>query len=189
MTDGILDTRRIALEEAFFARHNEALRQALIAADAAHARHASLAAATGISDDAALGRLESLGLASDTLVALTLAPLVLMAWVDGVVAPEEAQAVRDAAAANGLRPDSPSMTLLREWLATPPPPALETAWRDYAAALSHRLAPQARSALAAQVLAQARAVAMAEGGFLGLTGRVSGREHLLLARLETSFHP
>lgn len=188
MTDGILDSRRMALEEAFFARHNEALRQGLIAADAAQARHAALAAASGITDPAALSRFEQLGLASDTLLALTMAPLVLMAWVDGAVAPEEARAVRDSAAANGLRPESPAMGLLTGWLSTPPPAALEAAWRDYAQGLAQRMAPEARATLAAQVLAQARAVAEAEGGFLGLTGRVSGRERELLARLETAFH-
>ncbi len=189
MTDGILDGRRLALEEAFFARHNETLRQGLMAADIAHARHAALSAATGISDEAALARFDQLGLASDTLLALTMVPLVLMAWVDGVVALAEMRAVRDSAAASGLRPESPAMGLLTAWLATPPPPALEAAWRDYAAALAQRVAPEARAALASQVLAQARVVAEAEGGFLGLTGRVSGRERQLLARLETAFHP
>jgi len=189
MTDGVLDSRRMALEEAFFARHNEALRQGMIAADVADTRHDALTAATGITDLSALGRIEALGVGQETLVALTLAPLVLVAWADGAVAPEEAAEIRRGAAANGLKAESPAGTLLAAWLATPPPPALEAAWRDYVAALTQRLSAEARSALAAQVLSQARAVAEAQGGFLGLTGRVSGRERQVLDRLEAAFHP
>ena len=189
MPDKILDDRRVALEEAWFASHNEALRRQMIAADSSKAQHDGLAQATGIRDEAVLAAMQRLGLAGETVAALTMVPLVLVAWADGAVLPEERQAVLRAAVDAGMATGSAGLQLLEAWLHTPPRPALAEAWAGYVAALAHRMAPEARSALARHALSQARAVAEVAGGFLGLGNRISTQEKAVMARLEAAFHP
>ncbi len=189
MPDKILSDRRVALEEAWFASHNETLRREMVAADSHHARHDALVSATGIRDEAVLEKMLGLGLAGETVAALTMVPLVLVAWADGAVSPEERTAVLRAAGEGGLASGSAGLRLLEAWLYAPPPPSLAEAWHGYVAELAHRMAPEARAELAGQAMAQARAVAQAAGGFLGLGNRISAQEKVVLGRLEAAFHP
>ena len=66
----------------------------------------------------------------EKIAALTLAPLVEVAWADGVVTPGERDAVLKAAKALGLgqRSEFCRSTLLR-WLHQPPPTEALEAWR------------------------------------------------------------
>ena len=183
----ILEQRRIALEEEFFLRYNEALRQRLIAADATAMAHAALAEASGINDAGKLALLDTLGLSAGTLAALTLAPLVMVAWADGVVSDAEREAVLRQGAEAGLGPGGAGMALLESWLQAAPLPALEAAWLAYAGALAAHMAPEARTALGHHLLEEARAVARISGGFLGLGARISHGEQAVLDRLESAF--
>jgi uncharacterized tellurite resistance protein B-like protein len=189
MPANILEQRRIALEEEFFLRYNETLRQRLIEADAAAMKHAALAEASGIKDEAKLALLDRLGLGAGTLAALTLAPLVLVAWADGTVSAAEREAVLRQGAEAGMPKGGAGMAMLESWLQAPPPPALEAAWLAYAGALAAHMAPEARSALANHLLEEARAVARISGGFLGLLERISPGEKTVLERLEAAFQP
>ena len=188
MAANILEQRRMALEEAFFARHNAALLQRMIAADDAAAAHAALAEASGIADEGKLALLEQLGIGAGTLAALVLAPLVLVAWADGAVSAAEREEVLGCGAAAGLPPGGPGRDMLESWLQAAPPAALEAAWAAYAGALSNRLAPEANAALAAHLLGDARAVARISSGFLGLASRISAAEQAVLDRLQAAFH-
>src|SRR5690242_6516966 len=75
-----LEDRRRGLEEAFFAQHDAALLRRLREAGEAKAKREALAAASGITDDALLDRLVALGISSETLTALSLIPMVAVAW-------------------------------------------------------------------------------------------------------------
>ncbi|MEI6162577.1 MAG: hypothetical protein WCP77_22325 [Roseococcus sp.] len=188
MSDNVLATRRAGLEEAFFARHNEELRQKMLQADAEKFRREALSAATGIVDDAVLERLMHLQIGTGTLAALTLVPMVLVAWADGSISAEEKRAILGGAVQAGLVPGSPALELLEAWLHARPAPALFQAWKDYVAALTHQLSPEERMSLEASVLAQAHKVASATGSFLGLTSPISSSENELLRELAHSFH-
>lgn len=188
MSDSILDRRRAGLEEAFFARHNEELRQRMREADAEKFRKAALTAATGIVDDAVLARLMALQIGTGTLAALTLVPMVLVAWADGAISADERRAVLAGAREAGLQPGGPALELLEAWLHDRPAPELFQAWKDYVAALTHTLTPAERQSLEASVLAQAHKVAAATGSFLGLTSPISESENKLLRELAHSFH-
>jgi hypothetical protein len=61
---------RIALEEAFFARENERLRQRLRDLDNTKRKKEALAAASGITNDAVLEKLAALNISSETVAAL-----------------------------------------------------------------------------------------------------------------------
>lgn len=189
MSDRFLDDRRASLEEAFFARQNEELRRRLVEAGVQADRRQALAAASHIQDAAVLDRLLALGLGAETLSALTLVPLVLVAWADGDLSDLEREAVMEAAAKEGIHHDAPGHKLLEGWLRQKPGPQLATAWKDYVRALTQPLDLDARRELERHVMEQAHKVADAAGGFLGLTSRVSAAEQELLSELSAAFHP
>lgn len=189
MSDSILANRRAGLEEAFFARHNEELRQRMLQADAERFRKEALTAATGIVDEVVLARLMALNIGAGALAALTLVPMVLVAWADGSISTEERRAILAGANEAGLKPGGPALELLEGWLDTRPAPALFEAWKHYVTALSHSLPPGERQSLEASVLAQAHKVAAATGAFLGLTSPISDSENKVLRELAHSFHP
>ncbi len=189
MSDRLLDDRRAGLEEAFFAQQNEELRRRLVEAGVKADRRQALAAASHIQDPAVLDRLLELGLGAETLSALTLVPLVLVAWADGDLSDLERDAVMEAAAQKGIHPDSPGHALLAGWLRTKPGPQLVAAWKDYVHSLARPLDLDARRELEIHVMDQARKVADAAGGFLGLTSRISVAEREMLSDLSPAFHP
>jgi hypothetical protein len=184
MQKGPLEDRRAALEEAFFAKHNEELLGRMRAADAAHAAREALAAASGLADPAVLDRLVALGIRAETLSALRIIPLVLVAWADGKAPPEERNAVLGGARAAGIAPGSIAAQLLEGWLEHRPPPEFAAAWRDYARALVAGLPVAERDALRAAVLRECHAVADARGGFLGFRHRTSAQEAVTLHWVE-----
>lgn len=187
MSDEILGGRRKALEESFFAKHNEKLRRALHAQEAAKARKEALAAASGIRDDTVLETLIALDIAADTVAALALVPLVEVAWADGSIDEKERTAILDAAAKTGLEKDGASYQLLQSWLAVHPGTRVRTAWKDYVNALCNTLGTDARRVLKETILGRAHRVAEAAGGFLGVGSKVSRSEQAMLDELERAF--
>lgn len=188
MTDRFLDDRRAGLEDAFFAQHNEMLRRKLVDADTAQSSKAALIAATGITDEAMLTRLMKLELGSETLIALTMVPMVLVAWADGAISTEERAAVLASADKAGIAAGSPSFAMLQAWLEKRPAPALMQSWKDYVHALTASTDSEHRRSLEASVMAQAHMVASATGSFLGLTSPISSMENAVLKELAKSFH-
>ena len=187
MSDEILGGRRKALEESFFAKHNEKLRSALRAQEAVKAKKEALAATSGIRDDTVLDALIALDIAADTLAALALVPLVEVAWADGSIDEQERTAILAAAAKTGLEEDGASYQLLQSWLEVRPDTRVRTAWKDYVNALCNTLSTDARRVLKETVLGRAYQVAEAAGGFLGLGSKVSRSEQAMLDELERAF--
>jgi len=186
MSDGILRQRERALEEAFFAAHNNALLQKIRDAEATVSRKAALSAAAGITDDALLDQLVTLNLEPQTMAALACVPLVLVAWADGSLDAREKQAVLDGAREAGLQDKDAAWQLLAGWLHSAPAPALEDAWRSYVKTLTAALPPAEQATLKRGILDRTRRVAEAAGGFLGIGG-ISPVEKAVLTRLEQAF--
>ena len=185
--DEFLGDRRRALEEEFFKRENEKLRQQLHAKLESQANREGLAKASGISHPGVLDHLAKLGLDAETVIALGLVPLIDVAWADGKMDEKERLAVLSAAREKGVDDASPAGLLLAGWLSAPPAPKLREAWIAYVRALCQELDPEERSELRDDLLGRARAVAEAAGGFLGLRSKISPREQQELARLEAAF--
>ena len=183
MDERILNDRRAALEDAFFARQNDALLRRLREADGARSRKESLSAATGIKDEALLQQLDSLGIDADALIAFALVPLVRVAWADGSIDSNERRAVLSRAQAAGLPAQGTGRKLFENWLAEPPPPAVFSAWKAYIGTLGD----ERRDLLKAEILDRTRAVAAAAGGFLGMLGTVSPAEERVLREVEAAF--
>lgn len=187
MSEEFLGDRRKALEESFFAKENERLREALNEKRAAEKRKAALAEVSGITDDAVLTHLDELGIQCDTLAALALVPVVEVAWADGKLDDDERSAVLDAAHEVGIQVGTPAAALLQNWLAVEPGHDTRAAWKEYVAALCKTMDEEKKRKFREGLLARSRAVAEASGGFVGLGSKISGDEKAVLDELEQAF--
>ena len=181
-----IEERGKALEEAFFAKRNKELLQQLKQDLDQGARHQELKSAVGIQDDALLDRLMDLGIQAESLAAMSLAPTVMMAWVDGNVDDKERAAIMSGARACGIEPDSTAGKLLQYWLEEEPDESFKQLWIDYTRAVCAKLQAGDQVNLRMKVMDRCRQVAEAAGGFLGL-GSISKPEHDLLEDLKAAF--
>lgn len=146
-----------------------------------------LAEASGISDETVLTRLVGLEIRPDTLAALTLIPLVEVAWADARMDAREREAVLAGAESTGIREGTASHGLLRIWLADRPPTEFAEAWTQFIGALCRELSAAERAKLRDNILARALRVAEAAGEIRGSAPSVSEVEREVLARLERAF--
>jgi hypothetical protein len=179
-----LDAHGRALEEAFYRSDPDPWRE-LRRSEAAAAD--AIAEASGLADRALLARLAGLGIRAETLPALTLLPLVEVAWADGKLETRERDAVLEGAESTGIGTDTPSHGLLRLWLEDRPPSDLTSLWREFIGAICKELSDDERRRLGANLVGRARRVAEAAGGILGLGDPVSSEEEAVLADLERAF--
>jgi len=187
MTPGDGEDRRAELEDSFFAKPRDGLRERLREAEQNRTRQMeTLAEVSGIEDVEVLEKLVLLGIRSETLAALTLYPLVAVAWADGDVDRHEREAVLRGAEARGVAPGSVAYDLIAGWLAERPDALLLPAWRALVGELVGRLTPEWRVVFAREFLARAQAVADASGGFLALD-KTSSIERRLLDDLRAAF--
>lgn len=174
-----------ALEDSFFAKEDEKLRKSLQEKEETKNKKEALSAASGITDDAVLEQLIALDIRSDTLAALSLVPLVEVAWADGTMDDKERSAILSAAKDIGL--GSESAALLEGWLATQPGSRVLSAWKDYVAALVSTMDVATKDKLKQDLLGRVHTVAEAAGGFLGIVGAISSEEKAKLEELARAF--
>lgn len=187
MSGDFLGDRKAGLENAFFAQQDALLRRQLGEKDDTKTRKAELSTASGITDDAVLTHLLTQNITGATLAALSLVPLVVVAWADGGIDDKERAAVLAGAEQAGLGKGHASYQLFEGWLAKKPAPDLLATWKQYVTALSATLTPDARQSLKTELLGRARSVAEATGGFLGIGQKVSPAEAAALDDLEAAF--
>jgi hypothetical protein len=185
----ILADRGKALEDQFFRKEDQRLIQKLRAMKETEATREALAKASGIKDEAVLQKLVDLGVHAETVAALSVVPLVEVAWADGSLDAKEKRAILDGAAKSGVAPGSTGYELLERWLEHRPERRLLTAWTHLVRGLCDQMAPGEAAALKSALVDSARAVAVASGGFLGLGSKISPAEENLLRQLESPFGP
>jgi len=181
-----LDERSRALEAAFFPSHASDYRDAIRLREQELAAVSALREASGITEEPTLRRLAALGIRAETLAALTMIPIVEVAWADSRMDVKERDAVLVGAESVGIEPGSPSHGLLRIWTEDRPAPDLLAAWRDFITALGRELEPDERARLGEKLVGRARAVAEAAGDILG-GGPISPEEAKVLAGLSDAF--
>lgn len=175
--------RERAMEDEFFHRVDEKLREELRKSMEREESREALAAATGLSDHHLLDALLDAGVQATTLTALTLVPAIYVAWADGTVADAEREAIMKAAANHGIRPNELAWKLLDSWLTKKPRKVLWETWQQYAGALQQSLPPADAATLSDEVQRLATVVAEAAGGVLGI-GKVSKDEHQVLDQIK-----
>ena len=180
MAKGGFSGRRNELEEQFFLEKDRELLQALREQRASKERKKALAETLGVTDEDLLHQLDELDIASETVMALSLVPLISVAWADGTIDDKERRAVIEAAEQMGMDEENPGHELLERWLGRKPDAALLGVWKDYASALLQTLGEPARSALKNDILGRAKQIAETTGGLLGLGSKVSKSEQAVL---------
>lgn len=186
MSDKTLEERGRALENQFFDKENQAKITAMKEKLDAQKTREELRKASGMSDDAVLDKLVELGLRANTIAALSLVPLITVAWADGEIQDNERTAILQGAHGKGLEQGSDGYELLQTWLKSKPSEELFTAWESYIKALAAQLNEEQNRLLKNQIVGFAKLVATSAGGLLGF-GKVSGAEEKALGRIEAAF--
>jgi tellurite resistance protein len=149
----------------------------------------ALAAKLQVDDAELLRRVGELGLDHETGAAILLAPLVQVAWAEGVVSEAEKAIVLELAASRGVTAGTPAHDKLLDWLRERPSDALfETAMEVMRIGFSV-LTPAERDERIRGLVAACRRIAEASGGglgrLLGLGASVSSEESELLDAITT----
>ena len=181
-----LEERGRALENQFYEKENKEKLAALKGKMDAQRSREDLRKASGMTDDAVLDKLVELDLRANTIAALSLVPLIDVAWADGEIQDNERTAILQGAHGKGLEQGTDGYELLQTWLRSRPDPALFDAWEAYIKALASQLNDEQNRLLKNQIVGFAKMVAAAAGGFLGI-GKVSAAEEKSLARIEKAF--
>jgi hypothetical protein len=181
-----LQGRGKALENLFFENRDQELLQKIKSEIEGKEIRIALGAVSGIDNTEVLDGLMAIGVSPESLSAVSLIPLVAVAWSDKSMAANEKDAILKAADAAGIAKDSASFDLLGSWLEANPKSDLLDAWKAYVGVLKTTLDETSLSQLKASVLNRAESIAEAAGGFLGI-GSVSDAERNMIAQLSQAF--
>lgn len=181
-----LNSRGESLAESFFAKRDKELLEKLKHELANEDDRSSLKAASGIQDDAVLQNLIEQGITPESLTAVSLIPLVTVAWADREMADAEKKAILDAATDAGVTTDSTAYSVVQGWLETRPQSELLEAWKSYVTSIKNNLDPSAISQLKHSVMTRSKEVARSAGGYLGLS-KISAAEQAIIDELEATF--
>ena len=190
MTDGrglenlAFDGRR--MEDSFFIQQDKELIEKQKALMRLKKTKEELRGVSGINNDAVLQKLVELEIRPETLVPLSVIPLVAVAWADGSVSKNEEASVLAGARAMGIHEDSAGYGLLKSWLARKPSKGMLEAWSQYVRGIGEKMTAQEKEKLKHELLSKARQVAEASGGVLGMNA-VSPEEKAVLAEMEKAF--
>ena len=121
---------------------------------------------TKITDQQALEHLINLGVTLETYIAVQLIPLILVAWADGELDPEEQKTVLRAATQKGIAKGTPSYVILEHWLLRNPV-GLKEAWMEFMKVYLPVASPTLRDQLRGDILQGSSEVAESAGGFFG----------------------
>jgi hypothetical protein len=160
--------RRKNLEDAFFKDRDRQLMEKMRRELESFEESKKLAHVSGIVEERVLKNLVEAGVRAETLTAVTLIPMVEVAWCDGSVSPEERGAVLNAAAKVGIHPDTASYDLLSQWLHDRPDSHIIAAWKDYVTEVSRLMPKESLAEFKRNMIDRCTRVAEAAGGFLGL---------------------
>src|SRR5687768_8864299 len=183
----VLRDRGRSLEDEFFRREDARLKAKLKETAEREGARQALAQASGIKSPEIVDRLLALDVRPETVTALSLVPLVEVAWADGSLDDNERRMILERASAGGLTTGSTAHTLLEEWLTRKPDPKLLTAWTHLVQGLCQQLSRDEAAALKKDLLERARSVAGSAGGFLGMGSKVSAAEAEMIKRLDSAF--
>ncbi|MGE0599531.1 MAG: hypothetical protein AB7J35_06190 [Dehalococcoidia bacterium] len=185
MEDGSLAELGKALEEEFFQQQNAELVAKLRASHSAGLERDEMVAALGVNSAELVRVLMAAGVTEATIAAVALAPLVLVAWADGKMDPEERKMVLARAEASGVAPGSTEYALLDLWLDHKPPETLERTWSEFARGVLANVESDHRQDFRDAILRRAASVANAAGGFIGHR-KVSSSERKMLDDIQST---
>lgn len=185
MSDDALGDRGKALENAFF-KAEELKRFEKLKENANRTNKIeNLQKASGIKNTELLGHLLDLKLDADTMAAVSLVPLIHVAWADGDVDELEKDAILKSASEKGVEKSTEAYQLLGSWL-NKEPGDIFSIWKEYVTELISDWNASKKEELGRDVLLRAKEVAEAAGGLLGI-GATSKEEAQALSEIKNVF--
>lgn len=121
-----------------------------------------------------------------TLPALQLAPIAFVAWASESVTDEENQTAISSIFELRLYEYPMAVGRVQSWMDHRPTQDLWELWVTYTKYRLSRFSPAVRKQLGEQLLRQAKRVALASGGFIGL-GKICSAEQLVLNKIRNVF--
>lgn len=185
MSQDLLAAKSRALENSFFRERDLGL-LAYLRSQADQTRN-QLAEISKIHDIKVLDELIRVGITAESFTALSLLPLVRIAWADAEIQDSERAAILQAAETEGISKDSTNYQLLKGWLDDRPDPTLLEAWREYAVELAKELDDASLAEVRRITMDRARRIAELTGGILGLSHQISKGEERALIDLARAF--
>ncbi len=182
-----LAQRGRALEDSFFRDLDATLIERMRAEAQDEASRKQLANQAGITDPTLLAELGHQGVTIESLVALALVPMVLVAWADRGVSDDERASIVAEARKLGIHENSIADQLLASWLRIRPTKELSDAWKRYTHGLLATMAEASKRTYIDDVVKKMTAVAKASGGVLGF-GTVSDLEATTIKQLTGVLH-
>jgi hypothetical protein len=181
--------RRKALEDSFFMERDQQLLERMRLELETMEERKHLAHVSGILDEQVLLNLVKAGVRAETLAAVSLIPLVEVAWSDGAVSADERTAILKAAAESGIAEGTAAYEMLGRWLQERPDVRVIATWKEYVGALVKSMPADATLIMRERLLGRCRQVAEAAGGFLGLTSKISAVEKARIEEFERVMQP
>lgn len=185
MSQDLLAAKSRALENSFFRERDLGL-LAYLRSQTDQTRN-QLAEIAKIHDIKVLDDLIRVGITAESFTALSLLPLVRIAWADAEIQDSERAAILQAAETEGISKDSTNYQLLKGWLDDRPDPTLLEAWREYAVELAKELDDASLAVVRRITMDRARRIAELTGGILGLSHEISKEEERALIDLARAF--
>jgi hypothetical protein len=142
--------------------------------------------ASAIDDEELLGELIELGIGPESVMLMSVAPLVAIAWCDGSMEDSERDAILKVAVAKGIVAGTAPYALLQDWLVSPPGEQLLETWESFVKAVIAGWDHDKADKFKKQLGDLGRSVASAAGGFMGL-GAISAAEQAIIVRIEGAF--
>jgi len=176
--------KRRASEDEYFARRDRELIETKRRKDADAAELQLLGKALGLSDEDLVNKLRAAGFGPSHVALVPVMPALEIAWSDGAVGKAEGELLKEQLRrySDGQQPSPEAIAKLDEFLLTRPSDHLFDQARRAAQAAVARASEDKRRELTARMMADAKAVAEAGGGLLGL-GTVSTPERRALEAL------
>lgn len=176
------------LLDSMFVQENEALWQKLREQIAEENLIDELSKATAISDKQLVEKLVNLGITPRNMAALTMYPMISVAYADGVLNIEERDLIMKMAHEWNMNPGDPGFEVMSHWLTHGPTAEGLDVWKKYITAVMSQMSPEQIADLKKSIMTRATAVATAVGDVLGRFGnRTTKSEDARLKEIEAVF--
>ncbi|PQO39833.1 hypothetical protein DTL21_03580 [Bremerella cremea] len=176
------------LLDSMFVQQNEALWEKLRDQIAEENLVDELSKATAIQDKALIEKLIGLGIRPRNMAALTMYPLISVAYADGVLNIEERDLIMKMAQDWNMAPGDPAFEVMNHWLKDGPTAEGLAVWKEYITAVMSQMTPEQVADLKQSIMSRATAVATAVGDVLGRFGnRTTKSEDARLKEIEAVF--
>ncbi|PQO27993.1 hypothetical protein C5Y96_16580 [Blastopirellula marina] len=147
-----------------------------------------LSKAIGIEDKSLIQSLMDLGITPHSMAALTMYPMVCVAYADGVLNLEERDLIMKMANEWNMKPGDAGFEVLNHWLVEGPTEDGFAVWKKYIQTVMTQMTPQQIADLKLSIMNRSHAVATVVGDVLGRFGnRTNKAEDARLAEIESVF--